>query len=117
MLEILFRREGYSVVSAPGCKVALEAISSATQPFPAIVTDLSMPDGSGLDVLAAAKGRNPSTQVILVTAHSTIENALSAMRSCAYDFVAKPFESAERAALVGKFFEKHALPTENERLK
>ena len=117
MLEILFRREGYSVVSAPGCKVALEAISSATQPFPAIVTDLSMPDGSGLDVLAAAKGRNPSTQVILVTAHSTIENALSAMRSGAYDFVAKPFESAELAALVGKAIEKHALLTENERLR
>jgi len=117
MLEILFRREGYSVVSAPGCKAALDAIASATQPFPAIVSDLSMPDGSGLDVLAAAKSRSPSTEVILVTAHSTIENALAAMRSGAYDFVAKPFESAELAALVGKAIEKQAIVVENQRLK
>jgi two-component system response regulator PilR (NtrC family) len=117
MLEILFRREGYAVVSAPGCKSALDAIASAPQPFPAIVTDLSMPDGSGLDVLAAAKGRSASTEVILVTAHSTIENALAAMRSGAYDFVAKPFDAAELAALVGKAIEKHAIVAENTRLK
>jgi two-component system, NtrC family, response regulator PilR len=117
MLEILFRREGYSVVSAPGCKAALDAIASAPQPFPAIVSDLSMPDGSGLDVLAAAKGRSASTEVILVTAHSTIENALSAMRSGAYDFVAKPFEAAELAALVGKAIEKQAIVVENQRLR
>jgi len=117
MLEILFRREGYSVVSAPGCRAALDAIASSPQPFPAIVSDLSMPDGSGLDVLAAAKGRSPSTQVILVTAHSTIENALAAMRSGAYDFVAKPFEAAELAALVGKAIEKQAIVIENQRLK
>jgi two-component system, NtrC family, response regulator PilR len=117
MLEILFRREGYSVVSAPGCKAALDAMASAPQPFPVVVTDLSMPDGSGLDVLAAAKSRSASTQVILVTAHSTIENALSAMRSGAYDFVAKPFEAAELAALVGKAIEKQAIVVENQRLK
>jgi two-component system, NtrC family, response regulator PilR len=55
--------------------------------------------------------------VILVTAHSTIENALSAMRSGAYDFVAKPFEAAELAALVGKAIEKQAIVIENQRLK
>jgi two-component system, NtrC family, response regulator PilR len=117
MLEILFRREGYAVVSAPGCKAALDAIASAPQPFPAIVSDLSMPDGSGLDVLAAAKSRNASTEVILVTAHSTIENALAAMRLGAYDFVAKPFDAAELAALVGKAVEKQAIVVENQRLK
>jgi two-component system response regulator PilR (NtrC family) len=117
MLEILFRREGYTVVSAPGCKAALDAMASAPQPFPVVVTDLSMPDGSGLDVLAAAKSRSASTQVILLTAHSTIENALSAMRSGAYDFVAKPFEAAELAALVGKAIEKQAIVVENQRLK
>ncbi|MDF3069346.1 MAG: Response regulator of zinc sigma-54-dependent two-component system, partial [Polyangiaceae bacterium] len=117
MLEILFRREGYAVVSAPGCKAALDAIASSPQPFPAIVTDLSMPDGSGLDVLAAAKGRSPSTEVILMTAHSTMENALSAMRSGAYDFVAKPFDAQELAALVGKAIEKRTIVVENQRLK
>ena len=97
MLEILFRREGYSVVSAPGCRSALEAISQNPQPFPVVLTDLAMPDGSGMEVLAAAKARNPATEVILITAHSTVENAIGAMRSGAYDFVAKPFDAAELA--------------------
>jgi len=117
MLEILFQREGYSVVSAPGCRAALEAITQHPQPFPLVLTDLSMPDGSGLDVVSCAKGRSPATEIILLTAHSSVENAILAMRSGAYDFVAKPFKPAELAALVAKALEKSALVTENLRLR
>ena len=117
MLEILFRREGYSVVSAPGCRAALEAISQHPQPFPVVLSDLAMPDGSGMEVLAAAKARNPATEVILITAHSTVENAIGAMRSGAYDFVAKPFDAAELAMLVKKALEKQELALENRSLR
>src|SRR5258706_8617437 len=117
MLHILFRREGFEVVSAPGFRGAVEAIEKSAQPFPVVLTDLAMPDGSGLDVLGAAKRRNPSTEVILITAHSTIENAISAMRSGAYDFVTKPFQPSELAALVHKALEKHWLVAENQRLR
>jgi two-component system response regulator PilR (NtrC family) len=117
MLEILFRREGYAVVSAPGCRAALEAISQNPQPFPVVLSDLAMPDGSGMEVLAAAKARNPATEVILITAHSTVENAIGAMRSGAYDFVAKPFDAAELAMLVSKALEKQELALENRRLR
>ena len=55
MLEILFRRQGYEVVSVPGVRPALEAIAQSPQPFPVVLTDLAMPDGSGIDVLAAAR--------------------------------------------------------------
>jgi two-component system response regulator PilR (NtrC family) len=117
MLEILFRREGYGVVSAPGVNSALESIRQSPQPFPVVLTDLAMPDGSGLDVLAAAKTRSPATEVILITAHSTVENAIQALRLGAYDFVTKPFDPAELAALVGKALEKQALYVENQRLR
>jgi two-component system, NtrC family, response regulator PilR len=117
MLEILFRREGYTVVTAAGCKLALEAIQQHPQPFPAVLTDLAMPDGSGLEVIAGAKARSPSTEVILLTAHGTVENAIAAMRSGAYDFVAKPFDSAELVALVTKALEKQAIVAENARLR
>ena len=63
MLEILFRREGFEVVAAPGCRSAVESIQQSPQPFPVVLTDLAMPDGSGLDVLAAAKKRSASTEV------------------------------------------------------
>ncbi len=117
MLEILFRREGYEVVSAPGFRGALEAISRSPQPFPIVLSDLAMPDGSGLDVIAAAKQRDPTSQVILITAHSTLENAISAMRSGAYDFVTKPFQPSELTALVTKALEKHDILSENKRLR
>jgi two-component system response regulator PilR (NtrC family) len=117
MLEILFRREGYTVVAAPGCRAALEAIKQHPQPFPVVLSDLAMPDGSGLDVLAAAKSRHAATEVILITAHSTVENAIGAMRHGAYDFVAKPFDASELAVLVGKALEKQALALENQSLR
>ncbi len=117
MLSILFRREGYQVVQAPGLSAALEAIRESPQAFPVVLTDLAMPDGSGLDVLAATKSRNASSEVILITAHSSLENAIAAMRLGAYDFVAKPFQSAELAALVAKAFEKYAINSENMRLR
>jgi two-component system response regulator PilR (NtrC family) len=117
MLEILFRREGYEVVCATGYKGALEAISQAPQPFPVVLTDLAMPDGSGLDVLADAKRRSEATEVILITAHGSVDNAIRAVRAGAYDFVKKPFETDELLALVAKALEKHAIVTENRRLR
>ncbi|MET0410899.1 MAG: sigma-54 dependent transcriptional regulator [Polyangiaceae bacterium] len=117
MLGILFRREGYQVIDAPGCKVALEAIAQAPQAFPVVLTDLAMPDGSGLDVLAAAKARSASTEVILLTAHHTVENAIEAMSAGAFNFVTKPFDPAELVAVVRKALEKHLLVAENSRLK
>ncbi|MEY4549541.1 MAG: hypothetical protein RL685_5736 [Pseudomonadota bacterium] len=117
MLEILLAREGYSVVTAPSYAVALEAITQAPQPFPVILTDLVMPEGSGLDVLAAAKQRSVASEVILLTAHNSVENAIAAMSAGAFNFVTKPFEPAALAALVRKAIEKHALVEENSRLK
>ena len=117
MLEIMLAREGYGVVSAPGYKVAIEAISQSPQPFPVILTDLAMPDGSGLDVLAAAKQRAASTEVILFTAHNSVENAIAAMSGGAFNFVTKPFDPAALTGMVRKALEKHALIEENSRLR
>lgn len=117
MLDILFRRAGYDVVQAAGHRQALEALRQSPQPFPVVLTDLRMPDGSGLDVLTACKTRDQTTEVILITAHSSIENAIDAMRAGAYDFVTKPPDAAELVALVAKAFEKHLLNSENVRLR
>src|SRR5690606_9028988 len=108
-LNILLKRAGYEVTTCAGPRDAIDALASTPSPYPLVLTDLSMPDGSGLDVLSAAKSRSAATQVILITAHSTVENAVSAMSGGAYDFVTKPFDNAELLALVQKAFEKHAL--------
>jgi two-component system response regulator PilR (NtrC family) len=117
MLGILFRREGFDLVLAPGLKDAVADIRQSPSPFSVVLTDLVMPDGSGLDVLTAAKERSPATQVVVMTAHSTVEAAVDAMRRGAYDFVTKPFSNAEIVALVGKAHEKRAILTEYEKLR
>jgi two-component system response regulator PilR (NtrC family) len=117
VLQIALKREGYEVVTVSGYRPALEVLTTSQQPFPVVLTDLSMPDGSGFDVIAAAKRRDPASEVILITAHSTVENAITAMRGGAYDFVTKPFQPAELVALVQKAFEKHDLSAENVRLR
>jgi len=117
VLEITFRRQGYEVISAPGVKSAIEALRQNPQPFPLVLTDLLMPDGSGIEVLTAAKERNEATEVIVMTAHSTVEAALDAMRRGAYDFITKPFSPAEIAAVAQKALEKSSIVAENQRLR
>jgi two-component system response regulator PilR (NtrC family) len=117
VLEIAFRRQGYDVVTAPGARTGIEAIRQNPQPFPLVLTDLVMPDGSGMDVLTAAKERSAATEVIVITAHSTIETAIEAMRGGAYDFVTKPFSPAQITVLGAKALEKSTLFAENQRLR
>src|SRR5262249_50282098 len=71
----------------------------------------------GLDVLTEARKRSTHTEVIVMTAHSTLETAIEAMKRGAYDFVTKPFATLELRALVDKAFEKRAIVTENEKLR
>jgi len=117
MLAILFRRDGYDVTLASGLATGVDAIRSAPSPFELVLTDLMMPDGSGLDVLSAAKARSSHTEVIVMTAYAAVETAIDAMKRGAYDFVTKPFGTAELRALALKALEKRALVTENERLR
>jgi two-component system response regulator PilR (NtrC family) len=117
MLSILLRRDGLDVTAAPGFVRAKEALATSTEPFALVLTDLVMPDGTGLDLLTIAKERNPATEVIVMTAHSTVEAALDAMRRGAYDFVAKPFQTAELKLLVGRALEKSEIVRENKRLR
>jgi two-component system, NtrC family, response regulator PilR len=117
VLEVTFRRQGYEVVAVPGVRAALEALRQNPQPFPVVLTDLVMPDGSGIDVLSAARERSDATEVIVMTAHSTVEAAIDAMRKGAYDFVTKPFSPAQIAAIAEKALEKGSIVTENQRLK
>lgn len=117
VLQVALSRQGMSVVLAPGARAAMEALASAPTPFPLVITDLSMPDGSGQEVLRAAKTRSAATEVIMVTAHSSLDAALDAMRDGAYDFVAKPFSTGELVALAQKALEKSRLSQENQRLR
>lgn len=116
MLRILFTRAGYDVETATGVRTCKELLASSA-PFDVVITDLSMPDGSGMDVLEASRERDDSTQVVLITAYASASQAVDAMRKGAYDYVEKPFRNEEIKATVEKALEKRQILSENKRLR
>jgi two-component system response regulator PilR (NtrC family) len=116
MLGVLLRRAGFAVDLVGAVAPAKERIASGT-PYDAVITDLSLPDGTGMDVLATARAHDDSTQVIVITAYATTEQAVQAMRLGAYDYIAKPFRNHELLALVEKALEKREIVGENRILR
>jgi two-component system response regulator PilR (NtrC family) len=116
MLRLLFTRAGYSVEVADGQTLAVQLLH-ADESFDAVITDLSMPDGSGMGVLHAARARDESTQVVMITAYATTTQAVQAMRDGAYDYVQKPFKNDELLAVVEKAIEKRAIVEQNRTLR
>jgi len=112
MLEVLLRRAGHKAEVVPGGKAALARLS-ASNDFDLVLTDLMMPDVGGMEVLSAARARNPDCQVIVLTAYATTEAAVEAMRRGAYDYVQKPFSNEELRITVEKALEKRQLLREN----
>ena len=87
------------------------------QTWDLVLTDLRMPEFSGVDVLEAVKQHSLDTPVILITAHATIETAVGAMKAGAFDYVQKPFDNQSTRALVDKALAFGQLSRENRRLR
>src|SRR5687767_7585512 len=104
-----FRREGYTVVEAPTAASALEQVTGGID---LVLLDYRLPDGDGLTVLRRIKELSPDTPVILMTAFSTVENAVEAMRHGAYHYLNKPFNLDDVAITVEKALETSRLRRE-----
>jgi len=91
--------------------------SLASHDFDVVITDQKMPDGEGLGVLASAHENDPTLPVIILTAVATIELAVEAMRSGAFDFLTKPFQPEVVRATVQRAYERTRLLRENILLK
>ena len=114
-LGIYLRREGYRIEAAPGGNEAIAAIKARA--FDVVITDLRMPDIDGLTILAEAKRLHPDTEVIVVTAFSTTETAIAAMKAGAHDYLTKPFKIDEVGLVVDRAMEKRRLARENVTLR
>ena len=90
-LTKIFRREGLTVLSATDGTAGLDLLRRHR--VGVLLTDLMMPNTSGMDLLRAAKTIAPETEVVLMTAYGTVETAVDAMKEGAYDFVTKPVET------------------------
>ncbi len=114
-LTIFLKREGHDVEVAANGSRALEMLQAGQ--FDLVLTDLRMPRMGGLELLDAVRAAQIDVQVIVMTAFSSTDTALEAMRKGAYDYIVKPFKLDEVKLIIAKCLEKSALVAENQQLK
>jgi DNA-binding NtrC family response regulator len=117
-LELIVERlqtEGYEVEVVSGGRDAIEASKKSS--FKVVLTDLSMPDMSGMQVLAHFAKHSPETLVIVLTGFGTIETAVEAMRRGAYDYLSKPANLDEIVLTLKRAIEHKDLREENVALR
>ena len=111
VLRLTLEAAGYSVTEAADARIALNEIAKA--PHKLVLTDLRMPNGSGLDVLRSARAADGDVPVIVMTAFGSIDEAVQAMKDGAHDFLQKPVDSNHLLLLVKRSLEQSRLRTEN----
>jgi two-component system response regulator PilR (NtrC family) len=115
LLAIVLRREGYEVLLAEDGQAALAALSRG--PLDLLISDIKMPDMSGVEVLRAAKASDAAIPAIMMTAFASTETAVEAMRLGACDYLVKPFDVDELKLKVREKLESRQLRQENVLLK
>lgn len=105
------RRRGYSITTAGSGIEALRRLKEKY--YQLVITDMRMPEVSGLDLLRKVKTQAPQTPVILLTAYGTVQNAVEAMRDGAYDYLLKPFSSESLESVVRRALD--SAPRKNEK--
>ncbi len=115
LLAIVLRREGYEVLLAENGRAAIDLLER--EPVDILISDIKMPDLSGVDVLRAAKKLDQDILGIMITAFASTETAVEAMRLGACDYLSKPFDIDLLKMKVREKIENRQLKQENVLLK
>lgn len=115
MLKTLLSGWGYRIFEADDGSKAIEWVRS--RPFDLILMDIRMVKVSGLEALSAIKGINPAIPVIIITAYSSVESAIEAMKKGAYEYLMKPLDFEELRMKMEQAMEHSRLKEENRILK
>ncbi|MCX6589135.1 MAG: sigma-54 dependent transcriptional regulator [Acidobacteria bacterium] len=115
IMQLRLEAGPYRVTCVASAEEAIAAVER--QPFHLIVSDLMMPGLSGLDLLKRIKADAPNTPVILLTAYGSVESAVDAMKSGAFDYLTKPVESTDLLMTVARALETQRLREEVQTLR
>jgi len=111
VLRLTLEHAGYTVTDCADARAAADEIAASR--FRIVLTDLRMPNGSGLDVLRASRAADPDVPVVVMTAYGSIDEAVQAMKDGAQDFLQKHVDSNHPLLLVRRALEGARLRTEN----
>jgi len=114
-LAIMLSKEGYSVTTTRSGEEGTELFQR--DPFDVVITDMRLPGIGGLGVLRAIKEQSPEVPVIVMTAYSSVANAVEVMKLGAYDYITKPFKVDEIKLVMRNALEKKVLAEENVALR
>ncbi|HSF16730.1 MAG TPA: sigma-54 dependent transcriptional regulator [Vicinamibacteria bacterium] len=115
LLEIALGKDGYRVTAAESGGAAIQLLEENA--YDLVISDIKMPDMSGVEVLRHVKETDPSIPVIMVTAYASAETAVEALRLGAYDYLTKPFKVEELKTNISNALEKERLKEEVDNLK
>ena len=110
-LTILLEQEGYEVTTADTVASGIERITGES--FDLVMCDLKLPDGSGLEVLGEARNRQLESPFIIITAHTTPQHAIEALRAGAAEYLSKPFNVDDLKLILTKLVGDGAQPEES----
>ncbi len=111
----VLREDGHQISMAASAEEALAAFRK--EPFPLVLSDIRLGRMDGLELLKAIKGFRADTEVVIMTGHASMDNAITAMRSGAYDYLIKPFEDLQLISnAASRALEKIRLTAENRKL-
>jgi len=115
VLSIMLHREGYVVDAANDGSQAVKHLKDNS--YDLVISDVQMPQLDGLSLLRHVKERSPETVVVMITAFSSTDEAVEAMKQGAYDYITKPFKNEEIRLVVKNALERKLLRQENTELK
>lgn len=116
VLRMFLTKSGHDVTVCGEGNKALKLIATEEE-FDLVLTDLRLGSVTGLEILTFVKEQSPQTEVIMMTAFSTVETAIDAMRRGAFDYIGKPFKLEEISITLQKALERRNLSLENIRLR
>ncbi len=114
-LEIMLHKNGYQVNSRQSARTAIKDLETET--FDLVISDINMPEISGLELLQLIKQKYPGTEVIMITAYASTSTAIKAIKQGAYDYITKPFNNDEILLTIEKALKNSQLQRENRRLQ
>src|SRR5215813_3306418 len=114
-LEAALKRHGYDVDTAANASQGVKLLKSNSPSL--VLLDLQLPDAHGLEMLDRIKTELPEVQVIILTAHDSLHNAIESIKRAAFHFIRQPYASEELLSLGEKALEKQFLIREAEKLR